>query len=153
MANSWTSAEQNAFAYLLAQLGDAENVTGFLGEFPAGFADKSLDYIWYFAITGGGEPDDVGAGVAYCGLNANAIFEGIFENRETAQEYGVAVKNLLPVANGTIANVLDLRLTSEPSIERAVVRRDADQSEGGELRVRRLTVPLACVVVAEEGGD
>ena len=149
MANSWTSAEENAFAYLLSELGDTEDVTGFIGEFPAGFADVALDYIWYFAITGGnGEPDDVGAGVSYCGMNADAIFEGVFETREKAQEYGIAVKNLLPVANGTIANILDLRLTREPSIERAVVKRDPDQTEGGELRVWRLTIPLSCVVVA-----
>jgi hypothetical protein len=81
-------------------------------------------------------------------MNADAIFEGVFETREKAQEYGVAVKNLLPVANGTIANILDLRLTREPSIERAVVKRDPDQTEGGELRVWRLTIPLSCVVVA-----
>lgn len=148
MANSWTTAERNAFDYLLAQLGDTENTTAFLGEFPSAFADDSLTYLWTFHIDGGGDVDDVGAGDDYCGLNANAMFEGIFETRETAQQYGVAVKNLFPAASGTVAGLYDWRLTAEPSLARAVVRRDPDQTNGGEVRVWKLEIPMACVVVA-----
>jgi hypothetical protein len=147
MANSWTTAERNLFDYLLTVFtADIEDTTAFIGEYPPAFNDEDIDYLWFVSIDGGGTPDDVGAGVAYCGMNAAARFEGIFESRETAQEYGIAVKNLLPLASGTVVNVFDLRLESEPSIERAVVRRDPDQANAGEIRVWRLMVPLSCVV-------
>jgi hypothetical protein len=150
-ANSWTTAERNAFDYLLTVFtADAENTTAFLGEFPGAFADETQDYMWYFAANGGGAPDDVGAGVPYCGLNCSAIFEGIFKDREAAQYYGCAVKNLMPAASGAIAGISDIRLASEPSISRVVVKREADQAVAGDLRAWRLTVPIECVVVAVE---
>ena len=147
MSNSWTDAENNVVSYLCTQLGDTLNTEGFAGEFPASFADESLDYMWFFAITGGGTPDDVGAGVPYCGMNANAVFEGIFESREKAQEYGIAVKNLLPVATGTITNIQDLRLANEPEIVRGEVRRDPDQVEAGNVRIWHLIIQLDCIVI------
>ncbi len=151
MSNSWTTAERNAFDYLLTQFtADVENVTAFLGEFPGSFADETQDYMWYFAANGGGTPDDVGAGVPYCGLASAAVFEGIFKDRETAQYYGCAVKNLLPAAANTIAGISDIRLASEPSLSRVVVKRDADQTNAGDLRAWRLTVPIECVIVAVE---
>lgn len=148
MANSWTSAENNVITYLISQLGDTLNTTAFAGEFPDSFADETLDYMWYFAIPGGGEPDSVGGNYDYCGLNGAAIFEGVFESREKAQEYGISVKNLLPFSSGTVSNIYDLRLESEPSIERAIIRRNPDQDNAGELRVWRLRIPMEAVVTA-----
>jgi hypothetical protein len=146
MLNAWTTAERNLFDYLLEELGDEENTTAFIGEYPPDFADETIDHLWYLSIDGGGTPDDVGAGVAYCGLNAGATFEGVFESRETAQQYGIAVKALLPMAEDEVSGVFDLRLESEPTIVRAVVRRNPNQANAGEIRVWRLTVPLSCVV-------
>lgn len=149
MANSWTTAETNAFAYLIAQTGDTSDTTAFVAEYPASFADIANAYMWMFAIQGGGEPDDVGAGQSYCGLNADAIFDGVFTSRETAQAKAITVKNLFPIAEGTVAGLYDWRLKTEPLIERAVVQhRDPDQATAGELRVWRLTIPMTCVVVA-----
>lgn len=146
MANTWTTAERNAFDYLLTATGDAENTTAFLGEYPAAFADETVTYMWTFGIDGGGEPDDVGAGDAYCGMNADATFDGVFASREVAQSYGVTIKNLFPLAEGAVANVYDWRLKSEPRIERAVVKRDPDQTTAGDVRVWRLVIETTCVV-------
>jgi len=146
MANSWTSAETNLLAYLLTQLGDTEDVTGFVGEYPGHFADETVDHMWFVAITGGGTPDDVGAGVAYCGMNAKAVWDGVYTSRADAQADAIAIKNLLPLAVGTVTNLSDLRLESEPEIERAIVQRDPDQESAGHVRVWRVIVPMTCIV-------
>ena len=88
------------------------------------------------------------AGERACGMNAGATFDGVFVSRETAQEYGIAVKNLMNLATGTVTKVSDLRLASEPAIERAIVKRDPDQATAGEVRVWRLTIALTCTIGA-----
>jgi len=145
--NSWTTAENNVFAFLNTTLADTEDTNAFIGEFPANFADLTQDYLWYVALNGDGTPDEVGAGQSYCGMNAGGIFEGIFKSRETAQEYALKVRNLMPVATSDIASIQDLRLTAEPSISRALVDRGSDQTAAGELRVWRLTINLSCIIL------
>lgn len=147
MANLWTTGERNAFDYLLTQLTETENQTAFLGELPANFKSETYDYEWCFKLTGPGEVDDVGAGQGVCGINLDGMIEGIFINREDAQEFAVNVKALLPVASTTITNVQDLRMTAEPTLSLGVeIERDSDQEKAGNIRTWVIEIPLKAVL-------
>ena len=146
MANAWTTAETNVFTHINTALGNTLNTTAFIGEYPPSIADASVDYVWYFAIQGGGQIDQTPAGVNYCGMMADAELRGVFESRETAQSHAITVRNLLPAAADAITGVRDLRLTSEPRIERAVWKRKADQSNAGEVRVWELVIEMQCII-------
>lgn len=148
MPSLWETGERNAFAYLLTQLTETENQTAFLGELPANFANETYDYMWFFALMGPGEVDNVGAGQQICGYNdLVGTIEGVFLSRSDAQQFAEDVKALMPVAKGAITKVDDLRMTAEPMLERGTeTERKADQDSAGNLRVWLLTIPVQAVL-------
>jgi hypothetical protein len=149
MANRWTTAENNAYAFLLDALtAEVDGETAFQNELPATFADETVDHIWHFSINGGGDPDDVGAGESTCGINCAGVIEGLFIERTDAQQFACDVKVLMPVAADDIEGIQDMRLEKEPSIMRVKYKREADQTnQSGEGRGWAVTIPLSCVIV------
>lgn len=134
-----TAGEKALFDLILAAFtADTENVQAYRDEYPAVFPDATVDYMWTAYFQGGGTPDETTqAPSKSCGINGMFTFDGVFTSKATAQTYACTLKTILPPASSTNLNYMIW--TKDPEIIRSVVKREADQSTSGEVRVWRLT--------------
>lgn len=140
----WQQGERDVFDYLLDAFGDTEDSTAFLGEYPPDFADETITHMWMFAFEGGGENDGFARKESHFAINGTARWDGVFTTRAEAQAYACQIMGLFPIddsGENRYPRWNDLKLSTDPLIQRAVVRRNPDQtSTAGERRVWQVTV-------------
>jgi|TARA_R100000789_G_scaffold92033_2_gene90388 hypothetical protein len=139
MASALETGEIAFFDYILAGFpADTEDTEAFRDEFPALF-DSDNGRIWTAYFEGGGEPDDTSQTANQsCAINGRGVFEGGFTSKATAQTYACTLKTLFNTDG--ITNVAYCLMSTDPKIERGVMKRNADQTTSGEVRVWLLTV-------------
>jgi len=134
-----TAGEKALFDLILAAFpADTENAEAYRDEYPDVFPDETVDYMWTAHFQGGGVSDETTqAPSRSCGIRGAFVFDGVFNDKDTAQTYACTLKETLPPASSTNLNFM--LWTKDPEIVRAVVKRKADQTTSGEARVWRLT--------------
>jgi len=132
--------EAAIFDYFLDLTSDTEDQEAYREEFPAVFEDEKYTKVWTLHFKGGGTPGQTQQQPGKsCGIVGDLIFDGAFTNRAEAQTYACLLRENFPPAAGTLTNVNYVMPTTDPMIERAVVKRKSDQTTSGEARVWRLT--------------
>ncbi|MDH3279537.1 MAG: hypothetical protein OEQ18_00200 [Gammaproteobacteria bacterium] len=130
--SSWANAERNCIEYLSKQIEDSEiGRNFFVGEIPPGAYD-----CWMFAITGPSGTDFLSECTGTT-RNMEAVIDGLFLDREEAQQVEQDVRTKLPVT--TITNVPRMAQTAEASLAREFI----ENTDGtAQIRAWRLTIPL-----------
>lgn len=140
---AWQNAERRLFDYFATRLGDG----GYLEEYSK-FAPDSGE-MWTFHI--GGTGDGQMEPMPFWSLGAE--FSGFYLKRSAAQQaWGRLAKELkLLVQPGVVEGVVSVRFTSGPTIERAKMNANQDETaKGGEIRGWSLTVPMIVEFVNTE---
>ena len=145
---AWASAELECFNYFLDALQSVEDVTGYRGEYPLTIPAGTDTQMWVFRISGGSSITQIeAADRPYSNWRMDAMLEGIFIDRDTAQTVAGMALNALPADSTTDATKLPdvSRIThmAMPSIERTTIFLDRDStSSGGEVRAWLMSLPL-----------
>jgi len=146
--NTWSLVEASIFGYLDEKL-EGTGLTAFLGELPRA-ANKVADLkMWYFSMSGGSSvvPVQVKRST-WNGWRMDGVIGAMFteDEREEAQRFAGLALNCLPI---TLSDKVDgctfCDITSMPSLERDTVYLKSDLSQGGEVRIWKLSIPLEIV--------
>jgi len=145
-AQSWQHAETTLFGWFRSILGGDLDKSAFLGEIPVDFEYESERGMWVFALTGGGVPLDYDSNIATAGgfgvRQLSALWEGYYTERKDAMSIAGKMMDAIPLPEGSLAGVYRCKPAQEPSIERGVLTRANDQTDGGEMRVWKVTIAL-----------
>ena len=150
---AWDGAEERIFGYLLGLTSCDRDVNAFLGELPKDFV-YSAEGFWMFAMGGGGAPLDYEINMntpGGCGeRQMNATFEGIYNDRTTAKRIAGILMENFPIAESTLTGVSRMKPSEEPTVARDVILRRADQAQGGEMRIWRVSQPFEIIYTKTE---
>ena len=149
-ASAWQTAEERTAKWLASKLGQTFGKNAYVGEIPKNFAYTDREGMWWFGIQGGGTPQDYEFNMNTPGACnerlMSAEFEGVWTDRADAQAVAGKLMDILPCAEYAIKQVRRLRITSDPSITRAVVQRKEDLALGGDCQVWRVRVELEILI-------
>lgn len=134
-----TTGEKAIFDEILSTLSGTENTNAFRDEYPDVFPDESVDYMWTAYFEGGGPADEIWQipGGSWS-INGAYMFDGVYKTKDQAYAHAIALKAAFPLR--TLTNVRNIHFVNDPRITRDVVKRKADQTESGDLRVWRLII-------------
>ena len=104
--------------------------TGYQGELPA-FTEGAIPNMFAIAMGDGNEPIQVTSDEAYFAIEMNVRFMAGYGSREKALDDVSLLWGLLPFDDADIDGIQRLQISTAPSIQRAVLRRENDQSDGG----------------------
>ena len=157
-AATWAATEERITRWIASQLGETWGKNAYVGEIPKDYKYSDKEGMWFFGILGGGEPADYESNMNVPGgwnvRMANAEFEGVWTDRDTAQKIAGKLMDILPAplaANGGVKKVQRIKPTTEPEISRAILERKSDQTEGGAMRVWRVRCELEVLYEKDTG--
>ena len=146
---AWKLAEEGVFTWIREILGGDYDQNAFLAELPKDYDFTNENYMWYFAVTGGGTPLDFDINMNTAGgcgsFQMNAELGGIFETREDAQECAGQIMDSTPMPSSTVDNVTRFKISENPTIERDIIPRKSDQAQGGDMRIWKLGITFEII--------
>ena len=144
-ALNWKGAEQLCFNYLLTAAQTVVGVEGFCPEVPDAIAESPTAQHWQFTMNGGEVQmtvnSDATGRTQRCTHGMDAMIEGFFVSRPTAQDVASMMVNALPAGNTDITGIMSLSIVSMPVITPAI-KTTTTTTAGRPYRGWSLTIPL-----------
>ena len=142
--NAWRNAEQRLFEYLETVLGGERGVTAYSPDDGLPRKANAVEDLemWTFEMQGGGEARRQQTKPMQ-GWQMGCTFRGIFTTRERAQRIAGLIMDQTPVSSAdTITGVLYFTIAANPIMQCSVAQLANDLTEGGEVRVFTLEIPM-----------